>query len=122
MSFKSMVEKDCDGVFLNTEEFAEKHTIWYDGDIFADVPVLLTKIKQKDRPQLSGNNMDGIHIATVRMHIALKHLNGIIPEQGRPIEIDDGFAVYTVFKKKFRIVESNEAMGMISLELEAYDE
>ena len=41
MSFKDMVAADIHGVFLNLDEFAEKLTVVYDGETYADIPIVL---------------------------------------------------------------------------------
>ena len=53
---------------------------------------------------------------------ALSDLNGKVPEQKQMISIDDGEAAGHPFFQKYRIVTSDVEMGMIILELEAYDE
>ena len=121
MSFKDVVRDDCKNVFLNADEFAECHTIWYDGDVFHNIPVVLTKLKESRRPTAS-ENMEGIHLVTAVMHVALEDMDGIIPEQKQRIEIDDGVAMSSVYRHRYTIVTSDCEMGMIVLELEAYDE
>lgn len=124
MSFKEMVEADFTGVFLNTDEFAEPRTVKYDDETYADIPVVLTNIKQKDRPLLVGNadHVQGLHIASATAFIGQEHMNGVHPEMGRLIYISDGYAAGEVFFQRFRIVTSDIQMKMIVLELEAYDE
>ena len=123
MSFKEMVEADNRSVFLNANEFAEQHTIVYDGRTYSDIPVLLTKIKESERPVHVGtDHVDGIYLASAIAHIALSDMNGIVPEQGQDIQIDDGIALGHPFYRKYRVVTSDCEMGMICLELVAYDE
>lgn len=124
MSFKEMVEADITGVFLNTDEFAESRTVKYDDETYADIPVVLTNIKQKDRPLLVGNadHVQGLHIASATAFIGQEHMNGVCPEMGRLIYISDGYAAGEVFFQRFHIVTSDVQMKMIVLELEAYDE
>lgn len=120
MSFKDMVEADNKRVFLNSAEFAANHTIVYDGSAYSDIPVLLTKVKESERPDPA--DMQGIHIVTAVAHISLSDINGVIPEQKQSIQIDDGTALGHPFFRKYRIVTSDCEAGMITLELEAYDE
>lgn len=124
MSFKERVADDNLRTFLNVEEFAEKHTIKYDGETYPDVPIVFNNIKQKDRPTLVGNadHLAGLHIATGTAYIAMDDLNGVKPEQGRDIRISDGYAANATFFQRLRIVTSAVDMGVIRLELEAYDE
>lgn len=122
MGFKTMVEADNLGVFLNDNEFAELHTVKYDGEIYEDIPVLLTKVKELERPALADDHMQGIHLVNAKAHIALSDLNGVQPEQKKIISIDDGIALGKPFFQRYRIVTSDCEMGMVALELEAYDE
>lgn len=123
MSFKDSVLDDCKGVFLNTGEFAEKHTVKYNGVVHADIPVLLTKVKERERTVIaSSDHGQGIHRVGAVVHMALEDIDYVLPEQGRPIEIDDGEALGETFYRRYFIVTSDCEMGMITLELEAFDE
>lgn len=126
MNFKEMVAADNNSVFLNAAEFAEIHTVQYNGVTYKDIPVLLTKVKTVKRPvMVIGNDedhLDGVHLATAVAHIALNDMNGVIPEQKKLISINDGEAMGKPFMVKYRIVTADCEMGMINLELEAYDE
>ena len=46
MGFKDMVKSDIANVLMNTEEFAESHTVKYDGDVYEDIPIILQRVKQ----------------------------------------------------------------------------
>lgn len=126
MTFKDMVEADNKGIFLNASEFAEIHTVEYNGVVYEDIPVLLTKVKTVERPvMVIGNDEDhleGLHLATSVAHIALEDMGGVIPKQKKIISISDGEAVGKPFMVQYRIVTADCEMGMINLELEAYDE
>ena len=117
-----MVEADNLGVFLNSNEFADLHTVKYDGETYENIPVLLTKVKEMERPALVDDHLQGIHLVNVTAHIALSNLNGVQPEQKQIISIDDGTALGRPFFQQYRIVTSDCEMGMVVLELEAYDE
>lgn len=121
MSFKESVEDDIKSVFLNTDEFAETHTVLYDGEEYADIPVVLTKTKENERPAVI-SDVQGIHLVTAVAHIARSDLGGVIPEQKRHIEISDGCALGRTFYQKYRIITSDCEMEMLRLELGAYDE
>ena len=122
MSFKESVNADNKNVFLNMDEFAEKHTVRYDGNVYKDIPVLLTKQKQSKRTVVASDNMQGIHLVSTVAHIALSDIDNNIPEQKQNIEIDDGTALGKPFYKKYKIITSDCEMGMVRLELEAHDE
>ncbi|MBO6231804.1 MAG: hypothetical protein ILA17_06225 [Ruminococcus sp.] len=124
--FKDMVEADNKSIFLNVDEFAETHTVEYNGVTYPDIPVLLTKTKETKRPVLViGNDEDhlaGLHLVTAVAHIALSDMNGVIPEQKQLIAINDGEACGKPFMVRYTIKTSDCEMGMLHLELEAYDE
>lgn len=40
--FRDAVQDDLHGVFLNLDEFAERHTVIYDGETYEDIPVVIT--------------------------------------------------------------------------------
>lgn len=117
MSFKDMMHSDNKAVFLNSNEFADVHTIIYDGVQYSDIPIILTRVKEIDRP-----DVPGVHTVTATCHIAIEDLNGVVPEQKTHIKISNGEALGRPFFDKYKIVTSYCEMGMINLELEAVDE
>ena len=122
MSFKEMTEADIKNVFLNDDEFASLKTVRYDGLIYSDIPVLLTKTKERERQIPSGDHAEGIHLVSAVAHISLSDMNGILPEQKQSIYIDNGNAIGQTYFQRYKIITSDLEMGMIVLELEAYDE
>ena len=127
MNFKDMVEADIKGVFLNADEFAEKHKVIYDDELFdgedhEGISIVLTKVKESEHTVIPTEGVEGIHKVSVIVHLSLSDLNGKVPEQKQMISIDDGEAAGHPFFQKYRIVTSDVEMGMICLELEAFDE
>ena len=119
MSFKSSVQDDIKRVFLNNDEFAEKHDVIYDGQTFLQIPILLTQIKQSES---TVNDAEGLYIVSAVAHIALSDMRDIIPEQDQHIRIDDGTALGHPFFREYKIVTSSCDAGMIVLELQVYGE
>ncbi len=115
--FKDMVQADIKNVFLNNDEFAEPHTVVYDGITYEDVAVVLTQVKEKDRQQLVWDHAQGLYLVTAVAHIAAADLGGIVPEKGAKIKISDGD-----FLMEYFVAASGNEMGMVRLELEAIDE
>ena len=89
-SFKNMVEADNKKVFVNASEFAELHTIIYDGVTYEDIPVVMSGIKEKDRRQLVADHIQGLYLVTTVIHCAASDLGGVVPERGMKIKINDG--------------------------------
>lgn len=84
--------------------------------------MVLTKVKETAHTVIPTEGIEGIHKVSVIVHISLSDMNGKVPEQKQIISIDDGEAVGKPFFQKYRIITSDVEMGMIILELEAYDE
>ena len=120
-AFKDMVDEDIHNVFLNTEEFAEIRTVRYDGDTYTDIPIVLTGLKEQDRSQTVSDHMQGIYRVTSVLHCALTDLNGKQPEQGMKIYINDEEGGGGFFRT-YTVATSVCEMGMLRVELEAYDE
>ena len=118
MSFKDMVAADLKGVFLNPEEFGEVRTIQYDGEVYEDIPVVLTRKKEETRSRLADDYAQGIYLASFVMHCALSDLDGNLPEQGTRLRLGDGDG----FFRTFYVAASGCEMGMVRLELEVLDE
>lgn len=118
MSFKDAVAADIKGVFLNTSEFADYRTVIYDGEEYADIPVVLTSIKERDRRIVTGDHAQGLYLASVVLHAAKEDLGGSLPEKGGKIRVSDD----TGFLRDYYIAKSGVEMGMLRLELEGIDE
>lgn len=122
-AFKDMVASDNLAVFLNDDEFADRRTVRYDGAVYADIPIVLSGIKQSDRPVMvsSGDHGQGLYLATAVLHCALSDLGGNQPEKGMRIQIneeDGGGGFY----REYYVAASDCEMGMLRVELEAIDE
>ncbi len=122
MSFKETVMADNLGVFLNSEEFAEKHTIKFDGMTYEGINVTFIKVKQSDRVILRDDHMEGVYLVSAKAYFSASDTDGCIPEQGHYFEIDDGEALGKPFFSRYRVSTSENSMGMVCLELEQYNE
>lgn len=120
MSFRDSVLADIQNVFLNLEEFAEKRTIRYDGNVYEDVPVVLSGLKEKDRRQLQSDHGQGLYLVHAVLHCDLRDIGGVQPEKGTRILISDGEG--GTFFRRFYVASSVVEMGMLRAELEAIDE
>lgn len=115
--FHDMVAADNQSVFLSTDEFGETHTIRFDGECYFDVKCVLTQLKQQERTTTMRDHAQGIYLVTAILHCAQESLNGRIPEQGTRIYFGERPHI-----KSYYVAGSGCDMGMIRLELEAYDE
>lgn len=123
MSFKDTVAADNMAVFLNDTEFADRRTVIYDGESYADIPIVLSGTKEKDRSVSagSGDHGQGLYSATAVLHCALSSLEGNQPEQGMRIRINDEEGDEGFFREYY-VVSSDCEMGMLKIGLEAIDE
>lgn len=116
-----MVAGDNLTVFLNDNDFAEKRTIKYNGGTYVDIPVLITKLKEKDRRQLVTDHVEGLYLVTTVLHCSLDDIGGYLPEKGQRISINDQEGGEGYFYR-YKVSSSGVSMGMVRAELEAYDE
>lgn len=121
MSFKDMVAADNKAVFMNLGEFAEKRTVKFDGDVFVDIPIVLTGLKEQDRRQLTGDHAQGLYLVTSVLHCALSDVGGKQPEKGQRILINDEEGGGGFFQPFF-VASSVVEMGMLRVELEEISE
>ena len=121
MSFKDMVAADNANVFTNIDEFAERRTIVYDGERYIDIPILLTKLKEKDRRQLVTDHAQGLYLVSTVLHCMLSDIGGALPEKGQHIKINDDEGGGGFFCR-YRVASSGSSMGMVRAELEAITE
>lgn len=119
--FKDMVAADNANIFLNVNEFSERRTVVYDGSTYEDIPILLTKLKEKDRRQLVTDHVQGLYLVSAILHCTLSDIGGSLPEKGQHLKINDEEGGGGFFYN-YRVAASGCAMGMVRAELEAVDE
>lgn len=121
MSLQDVVAADVHSTFLNLTDFAKKRTIIYDGEIYKDIPVVLSGMKEKERRVLTSDHAQGLFLVTDILHCAISDLGGKQPEKGTRISINyqEGGGGYFA---SFYVASSVEKMGMLRVELEAIGE
>ena len=117
MSFKDMVQADNSSVFMNLGEFAETHDIQYDGQLYEDVPCVISQLKEQDRVTKMRDHGEGIYLVTSVFHCPLESIGGNVPEKGTKFGISDDD-----FMRWFYVAQAGCDLNMIRLELEAMDE
>lgn len=120
-SFKDMIAADIQNVFMNTDEFAERRTVIYDGVTYRDIPIVLSGLKQQDRTQHVTDHVQGLYLVTSVLHCAADDMGGKLPEKGQPIKINNTEGGGGFFHE-FCVAASVCEMGMFRVELEAIDE
>lgn len=117
MSFKDTVRTENTSVFMNSDEFAEIHDIWYDGETYENVSCVISQLREQDRVTKMRDHGQGIYLVTSVFHCDQNALEGVVPEKGTKFKISDGD-----FMREFYVAQSGCDEGMIRLELEALDE
>jgi hypothetical protein len=123
MGFKESVAADIKGVFLNIGEFGDTRTVIYDGAVYADIPVVLTRLRETERVaklSVSGkfDSSQGLYMADAVMHCAVEDVGGALPERGQRIRISEADG----FLKTYYVSSSHLDMGMVRAELSIIDE
>ena len=117
--FKDAVQEDLGSVFLNLDEFAEQRTVYYDGEVYPDVPLVLTGLSEKERVrQTVSDHAQGLYQVSRVLHCDIASLGGNQPEQGCKLKIEDDSG----FVRTYYVASSVCEMGMLRVELEAIDE
>ncbi|MCQ4735163.1 hypothetical protein [Anaerotruncus colihominis] len=119
--FKDMVTTDIHNVFLNTNEFAEKRTVEYDGERYVDIPIVLSGLKEQERRQIQSDHVQGLYLVSAVLHCARSDLGGNQPEKGQRIRIN-GQEGGGGFFREFYVASSICELSMLRVELEAIDE
>jgi len=118
--FKDAVAADIRNVFLNPDEFAEIRTVRYDGNEYADIPIVLNGIKFDKRQQTAADHAQGLYRVTDVLHVSRADLGGKMPERGLPISINTKEG--GVFFRQYYVATAQDTVGMLRIELEAIDE
>lgn len=121
MSFKDMVAADIKSVFLNLDEYGENRTVRIDGTDYTDIPIILSGVKSKDRPQLTKDHAQGLYLVTSVLHCALEDIGGVQPENGQRIQINNKEGGGGFFRDYY-VASSVVEIGMLRAELEGIDE
>lgn len=115
LSFKEAVANDVHGVFLNLEEFADRHTIKYNGQAYENIPVSLQDVEQAERQQMKDDHTQGIFRVQAVLFCARTDLDRKLPEPGTWLEINNG--KNPKFFNKYQVGSSGVEMGMVRVEL-----
>ena len=119
--FKELIQSDIHQVFLDTRFFGERRTVEYEGQRYEDIPVVLTEPEEKERSRLKEDHVQGLYRVTDVLHCALSDLGGCLPEPGQQLSINDQEGGGGFFRR-FYVAASTCKMGMLVLELGAFDE
>ncbi len=104
MTFKEILRKDIEQVFLNPEEFGEEHIV--NGK---PMMIMIDDNELTEREKRMKSHMDGIYKKQTLVYVRALDF-GPLPGVGKPIKIDG---------TTFIIADSLNEGGMYSLHLEA---
>lgn len=121
MSFKDAVRQDVGTVFLNLDEFAERRTVKFDGEVYEDIPVVISERRQSVRPRRTeADHIQGLYQWGVRVNADIRDFQGHVPERGSRFFMTT--ARETDFFQSYYVAVSKVEMGLVILELEELDE
>ena len=109
MNFKDMVAEDISGVFLNLEEFGDKHTIGKKETICI---IDEERFQNKQRNKAKSLENDGLFIEGMTLFIE-KSFFKFPPHSGEKILVD---------WVRYLVEETKEDMGLLEIDLTRYDE
>lgn len=122
-TFKDCAAVEIEKAFLNPNELAEVRTVIYDGVTYENISVIEVGPKEGKRSsvvQMQHDFGQGLYKRTIILYCAEKDLNGVKPEQGSQLSMNEEQG--GTFFHKFRVVESTTEMGMYRVKLEEVDE
>ena len=122
-AFKQWAAADIHNAFLNPDEHGDVRTVRYDGEEYQDITVIEsgpTEGKRSSVVQMQHDFGQGLYKRTVVLYVAEKDMNGVKPEQGPMLSMNDEEG--GTFFHKYRVAESGTEMGMFRLKLEEVDE
>jgi len=110
--FKETVAADIAATFINTDDFAEKVKVKYDG-VRYNIPVVLDHNGERERKKYTTtDHVQGIFVCDATAYINVNDLP-VVPRKDRKIEIEGDL---------YKIARSENEMGTIVLYLEMLDE
>ena len=109
MNFKDMVAEDISGVFLNLEEFGDKHTIGKKETICV---IDEERFQNKQRNRTKSLENEGLFAEGMTLFIE-KSFFKYSPHSGEKILVDG---------VRYLVEETKEDMGLLEIDLTRYDE
>ena len=107
LGFKELAFLDIQNVFMNPEEFGEKHQI--DGKEML-VVVDGLEVVERSKKQVERGRIDGVYEKQVLIYVSRTEF-GALPAIGRILKFDKG---------QYRVLDAVDEWGMYSITLGAY--
>lgn len=103
MTFKDCIKSDVHGIFLNTDEFSDIHTI--NGK---EMPVQVDTNEQIEREKRMNQNVDGVFTNQKLIYVSADDF-GDIPKQGHIMNFDG---------RIYRVIDAVDEYGVYSITIE----
>lgn len=103
-AFKDLIREDARNVFLNLEEFADKHMV--NG---VEMAVQIDDNEQIEREKRVNQNLDGIFKNQKLIYVLAEEF-GALPKQGSLLQLD---------KRTYKVMDAIGEEGIYSITLEA---
>lgn len=104
-TFKQLLMRDVHQVFLNPEEYGERHRV--NGKVMT---IVLDDMENVNREKKMNSSMDGIHARQVFFYVAADEFGGPLPAQDTYLTLDGG---------TYRVVDATDECGMYAITVEA---
>lgn len=106
MGFKELVYNDIHSVFMNPQEFGEKHLV--DGK---EMTVIIdgNEVTERSKKQTDTGRVEGVYLRQMVLYAA-KSQFGPLPAQGRILKLD---------KSTYRVMDATDEGGIYSITLGA---
>ena len=105
LTFKQLLMQDVHQVFLNPEEFGERHRV--NGKVMT---IILDDMENVEREKKMKSSMDGIHARQVFLYVAADDFGGPLPAQDTYLTLDGG---------TYKVVDATDEFGIYAITLEA---
>ena len=108
MDFKGIIKSDVSKIFINFDEFGEKHII--DGKSMI-VVVDNNELVEREQGRTQNSYIDGIYKKKLLLYVQADDMERL-PAIGRLMTVDD---------ELFRVIDAIDEMGVYSISLEVYE-
>lgn len=111
MNFKEALTADLKNTFHNNNEFAQPSTVYYDGESFDSLPVVITGISKERKKNASDHETE----------LFINEVKAFINTADMPLELRKNHNI-EINGIDYSIIEVKEDLGQYVLTLEVIDE
>lgn len=103
-TFKQLLMRDVHQVFLNPEEYGERHRV--NGKVMT---IVLDDMENVNREKKMKSSMDGLHARQILFYVSSDDF-GALPAEGDLLDLD---------RQRFTVVEATDECGIYAITIEA---